>query len=246
MTRHTTKHLVAAGTASALLLFTACGSDDDSSANAEACDAWIAADDSVISFLFAGEGDADSVNAAIDAAIDAAPDDIVDTITELKAGVQAQLENPESEGSNDDTLALYSESIAWVGDNCDVETIDVTATDYEYDGIPTELPVGYTVTNFTNEGQEQHEMFAFKINDGVTESLDELFELPEEEVFGKITPVNATFASPGDSDVGSWNLETPGNYAVVCFIPVGSVGETEGDGPPHFTEGMVQEFTVTS
>ncbi len=245
MTRLTTTHLITIGSASALLLLTACGSDDDSTANAEACDAWVAADDSVISFLFTGEGDADSVNAAIDTAIDAAPDDIVDTITELKETAQPQLADPESEGS-DETFQLYSDTIAWVGENCDVETIDVTATDYEYDGIPTELSVGYTVTNFTNEGQEQHEMFAFKINDGVTESLGELFEIPEEEVFGKITPVNATFAAPGNSDVGSWNLETPGNYAVVCFIPVGSVGETEGDGPPHFIEGMVQEFTVTS
>ena len=89
-------------------------------------------------------------------------------------------------------------------------------------------------------------MFAFKINDGVTESLDELFALPEDEVFGKITPVNATFASPGESDSGSWNLTSPGTYAVVCFVPVGSVGEAEGDGPPHFAEGMVQEFTVSS
>ena len=84
MTRFKTKHLVAAGTASALLLLTACGSDDNSSANAEACDAWIAADTAIINFLFTGEGDADSVNAALDAAIAAAPDDIVDTITDLK------------------------------------------------------------------------------------------------------------------------------------------------------------------
>ena len=71
-------------------------------------------------------------------------------------------------------------------------------------------------------------------------------ELPEEEVFSKITLVNATFADPGGTDAASWNLNSPGRYAVVCFIPVGSVGEAEGDGPPHFTEGMVQEFEVTS
>ncbi len=122
----------------------------------------------------------------------------------------------------------------------------MTATEYEYDGIPDELTTGYHVLNFSNEGKEQHEMFAFKINDGVTESLDELFALPEEEVIGKITPVNAAFAPPGESDTGSWNLTSPGNYAVVCFVSTGSVGETEGDGPPHFTQGMVHEFTVTS
>ncbi len=245
MTRFKTKDLIAAGTASALLLLSACGSDDNSSANAEACDAWFAADSAVINFLFTGQGDADSVNAALDATIAAAPDDIVDTITELKDTAQPQLEDPESEAP-DRTLELYADTIAWAGENCDVETLDVTATEYEYDGIPDELTTGYHVLNFSNEGQEQHEMFAFKINDGATESLDEIFALPEEEIFGKITPVNAAFAPPGGSDTGSWNLTSPGSYAVVCFIPVGSVGETEGDGPPHFTEGMIHEFTVTS
>jgi uncharacterized cupredoxin-like copper-binding protein len=245
MTRFRTKHLIAVGSASALLLLPACGSDDNSSANAEACDAWIAADNAVISYLIAGQGDADSVNAALDATIAAAPDDIVATMSDLKSEAQSQIQDPESDAS-DKTLELYSEAIAWAGENCDVETLDVTATEYEYDGIPDELTTGYHVLNFSNEGQEQHEMFAFKINDGVTESLDEIFALPEDEIFGKITPVNAAFAPPGGSDTGSWNLTSPGSYAVVCFIPVGSVGETEGDGPPHLAEGMVQEFTVSS
>jgi uncharacterized cupredoxin-like copper-binding protein len=245
MTRFSTTHLVAAGTASALLLLTACGSDDNSSANAEACDAWIAADTAVINYLFTGEGDADSVNAALDASIAAAPDDLVDTVTELKSEAQPQLEDPQSDAS-DKTLELYSDAIAWAGENCDVETLDVTATEYKYDGIPDELKTGYHVLNFSNKGQEQHEMFAFKINDGVTESLDEIFALPQDEAFGKITPVNATFAPPGKSDSGSWNLTSPGSYAVVCFISTGSVGDKEGDGPPHFTQGMVHEFTVSS
>jgi hypothetical protein len=39
---------------------------------------------------------------------------------------------------------------------------------------------------------------------------------------------------------------TSGSYAAVCFIPVGSVDEeTEADGPPHFTQGMKTEFTVS-
>lgn len=237
---------IVAGSAAALLLLTACGSDDDNSAaSAEACDAWIAADDSLIGLLFTGQGDAASVNASLDSAIAAAPDDIVDTITELKATAQPQLEDPESDAS-DETLQLYRDTIVWAGESCDVETLEVTAVDYEYDGIPDTLSTGYHVIEFSNDGQEQHEVFAFEINDGVTESLDEIFAGPEEEIFGKITPVNAAFAPPGGSDTGSWNLRTPGNYAVICFIPVGSVGETEGDGPPHFTEGMVQEFTVTS
>lgn len=227
-----------------LLFVGACGSDDDSDA-AAGCDEWIAADTAVINYLFTGDGDAESVNAALDAAIDAADPEIEQVIVDLKASAQEQIADPETDGS-DDTLALYGQTITWAGANCASDELDVTAVDYAFDGVPEELSTGYHVVQFGNEGQEQHEMFALRFNEGTTETIDELFELPEDEVFSKITPVNATFAPPGGSEAVSWNLSEPGRYAVVCFIPTGSVGDTEGDGPPHFTQGMVQEFTVTS
>ena len=212
---------------------------------AAACDAWIAADTAVISYLFSGQGDADSVIATLDSAIAAAAPDNVQRLTDLKVAAEPQIQDPTSDAS-DETLKLYADSIAWAGENCGVDTIDVTAKEYEYSGIPDTLTTGYHVLNFSNQGTEQHEMFAFRINDGVTESLDEIFALPEEDAMTKITPVNASFAPPGQSDTGSWNLTEPGSYAVVCFVPVGSVGDTEGQGPPHFTQGMIHEFTVTS
>jgi hypothetical protein len=36
----------------------------------------------------------------------------------------------------------------------------------------------------------------------------------------------------------------PGHYAALCFVPLGSIGEDGGDGPPHSHEGMYTEFTV--
>ena len=245
MNRPVNRPMIAAGVA-AILAFAGCGDDSESSTQRRAaCDAWIVADTAVINYLFSGEGDADSVNAALDGAIKAADPDNEQTLIDLKAEAQSQINDPESDAS-DKTLQLYSDSIRWAGKACDLTTIDATAKDYMYQGIPDELSTGYQVVNFSNAGQEQHEMFTFKINDGVTESLDEIFNLPEEEIFGKITPVNATFALPGKSDTVSWNLASPGKYAVVCFIPVGSVGETQGDGPPHLSQGMVHQFTVTS
>lgn len=63
------------------------------------------------------------------------------------------------------------------------------------------------------------------------------------------------FAGPGSGDITFVDLD-PGKYAVVCFIPVGTTDMAdleagEGDqaepaGPPHFTQGMVTEFTVES
>ncbi len=145
-------------------------------------------------------------------------------------------------GSDDDSGA---DTIAWAGENCDVDTYDVTAVDYGFEGLPDELSAGYTVVDFANEGTEMHEMFALRYNDDTTETIDELFELPEEEAFSKITPVNAGFAPPGESSTVSLNLTEPGRYAIVCFIPVGTVGDAQGEGPPHFTQGMIQEFTVS-
>jgi hypothetical protein len=224
-----------------------CGSDGNSDAapdaeTAAACDAWIAADDAIISFLFTGAGDANSVNAALDTAIDAGGPN-AETVSALKTEAQPQLEDPESEAS-DKTLELYSEAIVWTGENCDVETVEIEAKEYEYTGIPDTLDAGYTVVDFDNVGDELHEMFVFRINEGVTEPVIELLDLPEEEVFSKIMPINAAFADPGESDTTSLNLAEPGKYAMVCFIPVGTTAGAEGDGPSHMMEGMIQEFEV--
>ena len=60
----------------------------------------------------------------------------------------------------------------------------------------------------------------------------------------------ASFAAPGESDTLFVDLE-PGRYVIVCFLPVGATPDNmealesgELQGPPHFTEGMVEEFTV--
>jgi len=100
--------------------------------------------------------------------------------------------------------------------------------------------------DFSNEGTELHEMALIMINDDTTESIGELLELPEEEAEAKTTFIGVSFAAPGESDTMYADLEE-GRYVVICFIPTGSTSMEEAetaDGPPHFTQGMVQEFTV--
>jgi hypothetical protein len=133
--------------------------------------------------------------------------------------------------------------------NCEVGQMSVTGIDYEFQGVPETMTAGTVALDFTNEGGEVHEMVVFRINDGVTESVGELLDLPDEEVERKIQFVGSAFAEPGSGDVGFVELSA-GNYAVVCFIPVGAI-KTEalesgelGESPPHFTVGMVAEFTV--
>jgi len=126
-------------------------------------------------------------------------------------------------------------------DNCGWEQVDVVGIDYAFEGVPTTLPAGTTSFEFTNntEMTEAHEAIIFRKKDGVTETTQELLALPEEEAMAKVDMVAAVFAPPGDESYSVADLEA-GDYAMVCFIAVGG-GE---DGPPHFTQGMLQEFTV--
>jgi hypothetical protein len=58
--------------------------------------------------------------------------------------------------------------------------IAVTAQDYHFEGLPSSVPAGTSLTQ-TNAGHEVHELLVVRKNDGVTDSFDELLALPEEE-----------------------------------------------------------------
>ncbi|QGG96829.1 hypothetical protein [Actinomarinicola tropica] len=127
-----------------------------------------------------------------------------------------------------------------VHDDCDLAPVDVTAVDYAYEGVPTELRAGRTSFAMTNEGVEEHEMVLFRLNDGVDPvPFPELMERGE-EAMADLTFTGVAFGAPGTTSYAAVDLE-PGTYYLVCFIPVGG-GE---DGPPHFMEGMQHTITVS-
>jgi hypothetical protein len=150
-------------------------------------------------------------------------------------------------GASGDPSALespeYASAAAAVGamvhDDCGAHKASVKAVDYKFEGVPEEVDAGLASFKFTNGGGEEHEMVMFRRADGVTESLDELLALPEDQSMSKIEMAGVTFASPGDTSYLSADLQ-PGTYFLVCFIPVGG-GE---EGEPHFMHGMKAEFTV--
>ena len=80
-------------------------------------------------------------------------------------------------------------------------------------------------------------MVLFRRNDGVTENLGELMELPEEDLMSKVTFTGVTFGGPGTTNYVAMDLE-PGTYFLLCFIPQGE------DGPPRFMGGMQHTVTV--
>ena len=133
----------------------------------------------------------------------------------------------------------------WVADNCGYEVVDVTATEYEFEGIPSSLSTGVTLFRFTNEGAELHELAVARIKGD--ESLAEILELPDREQESKIQFVTHGFAAQGQTSIAYAKLGKTGTYGAVCFLPVGATTEEAietTEGPPHVAEGMTAEFEV--
>ena len=139
------------------------------------------------------------------------------------------------------------------------EVVEITAVDWAFEGLPEEVAAGTTLS-LTNEGDEPHELVAFRIPDSETRPVSEIVTLPEEElgpIFGAGEPATVILAATGTTDtpgpvVGDGTLTEPGRYAIICFLPVGaddsileSEGPPESDAPPHVSQGMFAELVVT-
>ena len=206
----------------------------------------------------------------------AAPEEIrgeINTLADAVKKVQetgdfeSAFDNPETDRASDRAHEFDLENCGW-------GRVDVTAVNYEFRGIPETLNAGATSFELKNEGSEPHEIALFRINDDVSESAEELLELPEEEAMKRYTFAAATFADPGEEEYALAQLKE-GRYMAVCFIPVGTEPEEGGEegspspgaatpaaatplspttspspggegqeGPPHFTRGMLAEFEV--
>ncbi len=144
-------------------------------------------------------------------------------------------------------------------DEAEGDVVEVTATEYQYDGVPETVAAG-TRFSLVNDGEEPHEFVAILLPEDEDRSVEDLLALPEAEldaIFGSGEPATVILAAIGQTDtpgpvVGDGTLTEPGRYAVVCFLPVGStdaVLESEGPppadgGPPHALSGMFAELTV--
>jgi hypothetical protein len=154
----------------------------------------------------------------------------------LSGGDPSVLEGPEFQQA-DDNIDEYMLA------ECGYEQLEATGVNYEYEGLPDSVPAGVVAVTFTNEGDEMHEIGIARINDEVTEPVEDLLALPEEEVISKLEIKGFTFAMPGESDTTFIRMDE-GRYGAACFILQGTTHDTEGSGPPHFTLGMFAEFTA--
>jgi hypothetical protein len=144
--------------------------------------------------------------------------------------------------------AAQAKADPWMYDNCTFATkAEVMAMDYKYQGLPPAMKAGRVGLLLSDHGTEVHEMILLRKKDSTSESFDELLQLPQDEAQSKVDTLGAAFLpQPGAESLLIADL-TPGDYMAICFVPVGTTSmSTEGQGPPHFTQGMRQEFTVSS
>jgi hypothetical protein len=190
----------------------------------------------------------DTMQPLVGPVVDAAPDEVSGDIGVLADAVdQLSTTGDASALQSPDFLTATDNVHAFDLANCGWASVEVTATEYQFAGIPTDVAAGVTSFEFANQGAEPHELRVFRKADGVTTSAAELLALPEDQLAGQAEMVGTgEYADPADDGYFVADL-TPGDYFAACFVPVGATADAAPPapgGPHHYDEGMVTEFTV--
>lgn len=186
------------------------------------------------------EGKAEDL-AVIDKILGVAPAAIVQPLTDLKALITKKGSKgfESKEGS-----ALLGQIDGYFYDNCTGTQMPVTATDYEFQGVPATLKPGLLKLKLTNAApKEDHEMALFKLQPGV-DSIDvaKVFKLSDKKAAKLIDFNSGTFAfAPAGQAAYSIGELTPGKYVYACFLNQGG----KDKGKPHFLLGMEGTLTVS-
>jgi uncharacterized cupredoxin-like copper-binding protein len=245
----------------ALLLSAACGDDDDATVTPEATTTG-GTDDGVAETDGATGEDGEEAAGDFCAAYtellagDPEPDDMREVAEVAPPDAAEQLEAIATGFEEDEQYFMdpqFEEQFAALGESavaeCADSEVEVTATDYEFSGVPESVDAGMLGVTFVNDGAELHELIVMRKNDDTTESAEEIVEMMADgpdAASDLVTEVGGAFAQPGGRSSSLMDLDEPGDYLAVCFIPVGSTDfDTEGEGPSHAEEGMWTEFTVS-
>lgn len=113
------------------------------------------------------------------------------------------------------------------------EVVEITAVDFQFQGVPEQVPAGPVSIGLTNAGESAHEMTVVWLAPDA--DLDALLASDAEPSPDVAREIGSTHASPGEGPFYvNADLE-PGRYAVLCFVP-------GPNGQPHFMLGMKATF----
>lgn len=174
-----------------------------------------------------------------------APKDVasaVDTVASSTIQALSTLDFSAAEGI---AFAKAKDSIsAKMLSDCKIEKMQVTASNYEYIGIPQIIAAGETALTITNKGDEVHEISIARINDDINLSASEILSLPMKESLAAVTLIGYALTPPGGTKTTFLSFDK-GRYYAVCFMPRGTMSlQVLGKGTPHVMLGMLKEFSV--
>lgn len=139
------------------------------------------------------------------------------------------------------------------------KTVNVTATDFAFKGLPESVPAGTRLTLTNTSNVEVHELVAVRLPDDERRSAAELVRLPMDKLMALFSgpPQLVLVAPPGGGPQvvaeGDGTLTEPGRYLITCTVPTGIDPKVylEASGPPqaagglpHTAHGMFAELTV--
>ena len=97
------------------------------------------------------------------------------------------------------------------------DTIEVTAIDYAYEGLPSEVDSGTALALRNTSAAELHELVALRLPDDETRSAEELLALPMEELEALFAVIFENRADPAARDQPShlWDADRVGRTRAV-------------------------------
>ena len=165
----------------------ACGDDDERSRRAPLCEPYLD-----VTAQFNGEPDPATITPLLDDVDENAPEDLPEPLggddgrgprRSSETGDFASFESPEF-------AAAQGTVDPWMFEHCEFDQKEeVTASEYKFEGLPSELDAGTAAILLTNDGAEAHEMAIMRKADGVTQSWEEILALPQEEAEALVVQV---------------------------------------------------------
>jgi hypothetical protein len=195
--------------------------------------------------------DATGDEPALAAAEKAAPEAIRADVTTMAKEARAQVATGMTGGPSSHKYFTARTAVGdYIADNCGYQVIDVTATDYAFDGIPANAKAAKTLIRLTNNGTEYHEVALQFIHSGETRSIKNILALPEEVSGDLLDYIDHAFAPPGLSNWTVIDLSA-GRVAALCYVPTGATpealrsGQIKKGAPSHVMKGMFAEMQVS-
>ena len=133
----------------------------------------------------------------------------------------------------------------------------ITATDYEFQGVPEIVPSGTKISLVNASTTEFHTAFIIRLPEGDERTREELTAISPQDLLPHFGPGRGVdqaifHARPGESHyeirLGGPMVRAPGRYVIMCFVPVGAdpaeVEEQVRFGPPQQTDGVLRHDQV--